>query len=207
MKKILRRRATKRRRRCTNIMIAMIGGVVMKVDMNLVTKASSGDRDAFGELYNSCYKDLYKFALYTLGNADDAADVVSDTFVDIWRGLPKLREPEAFSSWVFRILSIHCKREIGTLIKKRNTFDIDDLIETPSDGSSVEEDISESAALAYAMAQLEPDERMIVVLSVLHGYTNREIADMMGKPQGTISSKLHRTYAKLREMLGGESNA
>lgn len=81
-------------------MIAMIGGVVMKVDMNLVTKASSGDRDAFGELYNSCYKDLYKFALYTLGNADDAADVVSDTFVDIWRGLPKLREPEAFSSWV-----------------------------------------------------------------------------------------------------------
>ena len=158
----------------------------MKVDMNLVTKASSGDRDAFGELYNSCYKDLYKFALYTLGNADDAADVVSDTFVDIWRGLPKLREPEAFSSWVFRILSIHCKREIG---------------------SSVEEDISESAALAYAMAQLEPDERMIVVLSVLHGYTNREIADMMGKPQGTISSKLHRTYAKLREMLGGESNA
>lgn len=179
----------------------------MKVDMNLVTKASSGDRDAFGELYNSCYKDLYKFALYTLGNADDAADVVSDTFVDIWRGLPKLREPEAFSSWVFRILSIHCKREIGTLIKKRNTFDIDDLIETPSDGSSVEEDISEFAALAYAMAQLEPDERMIVVLSVLHGYTNREIADMMGKPQGTISSKLHRTYAKLREMLGGESNA
>lgn len=180
----------------------------MKVDMDLIAKASSGDRNAFGELYNFCYKDLYKFALYTLGNADDAADVVSDTFVDIWRGLPKLREPEAFSSWAFRILSVHCKREIGTIIKKRSTFNIDDLIETPSDESgSVEEDISESAALAAAMAQLEPEERMIVVLSVLHGYTNREIAEMTGKPQGTISSKLHRTYAKLREMLGGESNA
>ena len=50
------------------------------------------------------------------------------------------------------------------------------------------------------------EERMIVVLSVLHGYTNREIANMLGKPQGTISSKLHRTYAKLREMLGGEND-
>ncbi len=180
----------------------------MKVDTELVTKASSGDKNAFGELYGLCYKDLYKFALYTLGNADDAADVVSDTFVDIWRGLPKLREPEAFSSWAFRILSIHCKHEIGALMKKRSTFNIDDLIETPSDESgNVEEDISESAALAGAMAKLEPEERMVVVLSVLHGYTNREIADMMGKPQGTISSKLHRTYAKLREMLGGESNA
>ena len=204
----MRRRAIKRRRRCTNIMVAMIGGVVMKVDTDLVVKASAGDKDAFGKLYNFCYKDLYKFALYTLGNADDAADVVSDTFVDIWRGISKLREPEAFSSWAFRILSIRCKHEIGAIMKKRTTFNIDDLIETPSDDSkNIEEDISESAALAGAMAKLEAEERMIVVLSALHGYTNREIANMMGNPQGTIGSKLHRTYAKLREMLGGENNA
>ena len=186
----------------------MIGGVVMKVDISMVSKASAGDKDAFSELYSSCYKDLYKFALYTLGSAEDAADAVSDTFVDIWRGISRLREPEAFSSWAFRILSIRCKHEIGVIMKRRGTFNIDDLVETPSDESgNVEEDISESAALADAMAKLEPEERMIVVLSVLHGYTNKEIADMMGKPQGTISSKLHRTYAKLREMLGGESNA
>ena len=57
-----------------------------------------------------------------------------------------------------------------------------------------------------ALSKLDGEERMIVVLSVLHGYTNREIAGMIGKPQGTVSSKLHRTYAKLREMLGGEND-
>ncbi len=44
-------------------MIAMIGGVVMKVDIDLVARASNGDKDAFSDLYYSCYKDLYKFDL------------------------------------------------------------------------------------------------------------------------------------------------
>lgn len=188
-------------------MIAMIGGVVMKVDIDLVAKASAGDKDAFSDLYFSCYQDLYKFALYTLGNSDDAADVVSDVFVEIWKNLPRLREPGAFGSWAFRILSLRCKHEIGSLVKKRSTYNIDDLIETPSEESvNIVEDVAESASLASALSKIDPEDRMIIILSVLHGYTNKEIAELIGRPQGTISSKLHRTYAKLRELLGGEDN-
>jgi DNA-directed RNA polymerase specialized sigma24 family protein len=47
-----------------------------------------------------------------------------------------------------------------------------------------------------------PEERQIVLLSVLEGYTMREIAQMLELPQGTVSSKLHRTLKKLRRMLG-----
>ena len=47
---------------------------------------------------------------------------------------------------------------------------------------------------------------VFAVDSVLKCHKNKEIAEMIGKPQGTVSSKLHRTYAKLREMLGGENN-
>lgn len=179
----------------------------MNVNIDLVAKASKGDAEAFSDLYYSCYQDLYKFALYTLGNSEDAADVVSDVFVDIWKSLPNLREPAAFGSWAFRILSLRCKHEIGNLIKKRNTYNIDDLIETPSEESiSIEEDVAESASLASALSKISPEDRMIVILSVLHGYTNKEIGELLGRPQGTISSKLHRTYSKLRELLGGESN-
>ena len=164
-------------------------------------------KDAFSDIYYSCYKDLYKFALYTIGDSEGAADAVSDTFVELWRGIGKLHEPEAFCPWAFRILSVRCKKEISGIIKKRATYNIDDLIETPTEGSeNIEENISESVSLTSALSKLDGEERMIVILSVLHGYTNREIAEMMGKPQGTISSKLHRTYAKLREMLGGEND-
>lgn len=179
----------------------------MKVNIDLVVRASKGDKDAFSDLYYSCYKDLYKFALYTIGDAEEAADVVSDTFVEIWRGIGKLRDPDSFSPWAFKILSTRCKKEIASIIKRRGIYNIDELIETPKEGSeNIEEDISENASLAAALSKLDGEERMIVVLSVLHGYTNREIAEMIGKPQGTISSKLHRTYAKLREMLGGEND-
>ena len=199
--------ATKRRFFVTNIMIAMIGGVVMKVENELVVRASKGDREAFSELYYSCYQDLYKFALYTIGDAENASDVVADAFVDIWKGIGKLRDADSFSSWAFRILSVRCKVEISNMIKRRGEYNFDDLIETPQIGSeNLEEDIAEGASLAAALSKLEAEERMVVILSVLHGYTNKEIAKMIGKPQGTVSSKLHRTYAKLREMLGGENN-
>ena len=179
----------------------------MKVDIELVVKASKGDKDAFSDLYYSCYKDFYKFAIYTLGDAEDASDAVSDAFVEIWKGIGKIRDASSFSSWAFRILSTRCKLIISEKIKRRATYNIDDLIETPKEGSeNIEEDKSEGASLSAALSKLEGEERMIVVLSVLHGYTNKEIAEMIGKPQGTVSSKLHRTYAKLREMLGGEND-
>ena len=58
--------------------------------------------------------------------------------------------------------------------------------------------VSATAEVRDAMARLAPDERQIVLLSVLEGYTMREIAGMLGLPQGTVSSKLHRTLKKLR---------
>ena len=179
----------------------------MNVGKDTVVNAIKGDKNSFADLYYCCYKDFYNFALYILGNPEDAADVVSDTFVEIWKGIDKLRDPSSFSAWAFRILSTRCKKEIKIIIQKRGTYNIDDLIETPSENSgNIEEDIAESASLASALSKLDSEERMIIVLSVLHGYTNKEIAEMIGKPLGTVGSKLHRTYAKLREMLGGENN-
>lgn len=174
----------------------------MKVERDLVAAAALGDKEAFSKLYYSCYKDFYNFALYTLGNVDDAADVVSETFVEILKGIGKLRDPGAFAPWALKILSIKCKKQISNLIKRRVEFDFDELIEMPFAGSEyIEEEISERANLALALSKLDGEERMILVLSVLHGYTRREIAEMLGKPQGTVASKLYRTFAKLRKMM------
>ena len=60
----------------------------------------------------------------------------------------------------------------------------------------------QSPEVREAMARLNPEERQIVLLSVLEGYTMREIGEILTLPQGTVSSKLHRTLKKLRRMLG-----
>lgn len=171
----------------------------MKVDTQEIRLAKSGDRQAFGRLYEAVALDLYKVALYTLGNREDAEDAVSETFVEAYKGIGGLREAESFRPWIFRILSVRCKRKIGGYIKEKGNIDLEDYIESPEDDTAGG---SRRAELLEALGRLTPEERELVALSVLHGYTMREIAETKELPQGTVSSKLHRTFAKLRTMLG-----
>ena len=79
---------------------------------NLVLVAKKGDKDAFAQLYQHIYKDLYKFAYYVLKDDQDAQDAVSDAVMDAYAGISKLKNPDAFRSWMFKILSAKCKRGV-----------------------------------------------------------------------------------------------
>ena len=164
-----------------------------------VIEAQKGSRAAFGALYESMAGDLYRMALYTLGNPQDAEDAVAETFAEAWKGLKNLREPEAFRSWMFRILSFRCKRKIGRYVAQRREIDLDGYYETAEEAAP--ETATRHAELNEALGTLTVEERSIVLLSVLEGYTLREIAAMLGLPQGTVSSKLSRTLKKLRRQL------
>ena len=79
----------------------------------LVKRAKRGDTAAFAELYGTIYKRLYRFALYTLGNTQDAEDVVSAAVMEAFENIGKLRKEDAFSAWMYRIVANMC--EWGTL--------------------------------------------------------------------------------------------
>ena len=100
-----------------------------------------------------------------------------------------------------RILSIRCKRKIGQYISGRNDLDIDDFLDLSEEGEGVETRSTQKMALLSALETLSPQERQIVALAVVQGYTVRETAEILGAPQGTVSSKLHRTLKKLRAQL------
>ena len=169
----------------------------MEIRQQDIERARNGDREAFGRLYEAVALDLYRMALYTLGDPQDAEDMVAETFLEAWKGIHNLRETDRFRQWMLRILSVRCKRRVARYIQEKGNIDIDDYLEegVPDTGGP-------RAEVRDAMARLAPDERQIVLLSVLEGYTMREIAEMLGLPQGTVSSKLHRTLKKLRQMLG-----
>ena len=81
------------------------------------------------------------------------------------------------------------------------------MLELPGEQSEFAEGIIARTDLSKAMALLSEEERMIVELSVLEGYTAREIAGIMDSPQGTVSSKLFRAFKKMRKYLeGGKQN-
>lgn len=173
----------------------------MVVDVNAVRQARLGDKESFAQVYQQVAEDLYRVALYSLGNAHDAQDVVSETFMEAYKGIHNLRDENSFKPWIMRILSIRCKRKIGQYISARNETDIDELLGLSDEGASVEELSTQKIALLRALETLAPQERQIIALAVVQGYTVRETAEILGAPQGTVSSKLHRALKKLRALL------
>ena len=178
----------------------MVGEPVV-IDISKVEAARQGDKDCFAQVYESIASDLYKVALYTLGNAYDAEDVVSETFIEAYRGITNLRDASSFKPWMMKILSIRCKRKVTEYVKHKNTFDIENFTATLSDEADLSAEVSQQVTVVSALGRLSAQEREIIALSVLQGYTTKEIAAILGSPQGTISSKLHRSLAKLRKML------
>lgn len=173
----------------------------MKISTKTVESARNGDKESFAALYDSVKDDLYKLALYNLGNSHDAEDAVSETFVEAYKGIAGLRDPASFKAWIMRILYIRCKRKVADYIKDRNQLDIEEMVDLTDEKDDMEGSVSEKFTVSSALNLLNSDEKNIVILSVLHGYTTKEISKIMNIPHGTVSSKLYRTYGKLRKIL------
>ncbi|MCR5600085.1 MAG: sigma-70 family RNA polymerase sigma factor [Ruminococcus sp.] len=161
-----------------------------------VQLAREGSTDAFARLYSTVYEDLYHIALYSLRNSHDAADAVSDTVMDAFCSIKKLRKPEKFRSWIMTILAAKIKR------KQRSYFEPNDEL---SDDSPLSENFSfESVELREAVDRLDSESRLLLSMSVLGGYSSDEISALCGIKSSTVRSKLTRIKQRLRLELTPE---
>lgn len=172
------------------------------MDTDLIAKAKAGDQKSFCDLYEAVAPNLYRTALYTLGNSHDAEDVVAETFVEAINCIKKLRDNSAFNAWIFKILSIRCKRKMKEYTHRRQQFDIDEIAEI-ADENDLSKDVTQRADLLKALSKLTASEREIVFLASVEGYTTKEISQILGCPHGTVSSKLFRSLKKLRNLIEG----
>ena len=145
-----------------------------------VQRAAAGDAAAFGVLYEQVYTDLYRYALYALGSREEAEDAVQETALEAFRGLHGLRQPDAFRGWMFTILSARCNRHIRGLIRRREETDLDACPLACPDFAG---DRDTALRLRAAIADLGPEDRRLVLLSVVGGYSGKEIAALLGRPE------------------------
>ena len=133
-----------------------------------------------------------------------AEDAVQETALEAFRGLHGLRQPDAFRGWMFTILSARCNRHIRGLIRRREETDLDACPLACPDFAGDRDTV---LRLRAAIADLGPEDRRLVLLSVVGGYSGKEIAALLGRPEGTLRSRLHRTLKKLRALLPEEEPA
>ena len=155
-----------------------------------VKLAKKGDTLAFSRLYETVYKDLYHIALYSLKSSHDASDVVSDTVLDAFCSIDKLKEPEKFRNWIMKILSAKIKR------KQKEYFN--ETEEIGDDFPDISDFDYDSVELKEALDKLDSQSRMMLSMSVLGGYTSDEISEMCEIKSGTVRSRLSRIKEKLR---------
>lgn len=155
-----------------------------------VKLARKGDRDAFARLYSIVYKDMYHIALFSLRNQSDACDAVSETVLDAFSSIGKLKDEKAFRSWIMQILSAKIRK------KQREYYSSGEEL---SDENIPAVDFDcESTELKDALDKLDDSSRLILSMAVLEGYTSDEIAKSCGVKAGTIRSRLSRIKERLR---------
>lgn len=136
---------------------------------------------------------LFRVAYTILHNHEDCADALQDALEKAWRKKDSIRNPEAFRSWMVRII-INCSRD--TLRRRKLTF------------ISLDENIPAPEVVDYQLAdtlkRLDEGLRLPIVLHYMENLSVAEIAQTMRLPQGTIRNRLHRGREKLAKLYHEE---
>jgi RNA polymerase sigma-70 factor, ECF subfamily len=150
---------------------------------------------------------LYNFALRMTGDADDADDLVQETYLKAFRFFDKFEKGTNAKAWLFRILKNSYINEYRKVKKEPNKVDYDDIENfyeniKSSDVKSnhMVEDVFNNLLddeISTAISSLPEDFRTVIILSDIEGFTYEEIADFVDCPIGTVRSRLHRA----RKML------
>ena len=157
------------------------------------------DAVAFAGMYETIYRDLYRFALCMMRNPQDAEDAVSESVIQGFEKIGSLRNEGAFKSWMFSILSNVCRRKLKRMARQQAAAA--EYYEDIPDGSA-EDRMEVGLDVRRAFAVLTEEEQMIVGLSVFGGYASGEIAKLMSSKDGTVRSKRSRALGKMSVALG-----
>ena len=163
-----------------------------------IEQAIEGDLTAFGKIYECIYKEMYRYAYFMLGDVHDAEDVVSETVMDMYTGLKKLKKKDSFKSWAFTILTNKCRKMRKTYTQKQLSLE-DENVNQELIGK--EKDFALCMDMEKAMQVLKAEEKAVVLLSVISGYTSEEVGKILKLKPGTVRSKLQRSLEKMRKKL------
>ncbi|MBR5497118.1 MAG: RNA polymerase sigma factor [Clostridia bacterium] len=167
------------------------------IDDGLIEKISTGDTDAFRELYETASKSVYGFALSILKNSCDAEDVLQETFIRVFTYASSYTAKGKPMAWILRITR---NLAVAKLREKSKNAEYDDGQSEKIDFSTVT-NIEKRLLLEKIFEILTDDEKQIVVLHCVSGLKYREISDILSCPLNTVISKYHRAIKKLRNGL------
>jgi RNA polymerase sigma-70 factor (ECF subfamily) len=184
---------------------------------DLVREAASGDRDAMERLLIRAQEVAYRFSLLVCGHPQDAEDVMQDALLKTYRYVSRIKEPEAFRTWLYTTVRNACRmkrrRRVGepshlTSIEQGASSGDGEARPVEVEGHArpadqIMIDAWVSGRLRHALKALPSSYRMIVVLREMEGLSTREVANVAGISEANVKTRLHRARVMLRRALEG----
>ena len=182
----------------------MAGWIPVVLGQDTLDRFRAGDPDAVREVYREYGRMVFAVAQRVLGDRTLAEEAAQQAFVQAWRGAGSFDPSRELGPWLATItrrvaIDVH-RREA-----RRASSSLDEV--PPADAAVVSlppsaEAIQETWEVRQAIDDLPPDEREVVRLQHLEGYTQSEVAERLGLPLGTIKSRSHRAHRRLAAQLG-----
>ena len=176
-------------------------------DVALIRRIVEADETALGALYDRWVRSLYSLVLHLLKDADEAEDVVEETFWQAWRKASSYEPSKgAVSTW---LLTIGRRKALDRIrAKKRHKEDPigqdNTFANLPSTALDPSQDMEGSELREHvraALVQLPAEQREVLELGYFKGMSQTEIADATGQPLGTVKTRMRLAMQKLREPL------
>lgn len=179
----------------------------MHTDNELIALSSVGDEQALGELVRRHVDFVYRIALRTTENRDDAEDATQQAFVNAWKAIQMFQSGANFRAWIGRIVRntaidvMRKRREVPFSAYEGTGYETEQFV-VVDDSPSPEARAMERESHTYAhtlLGALSTDDQEIVLLHVSDGLTFREIGDILDTPLHTIKSRYRRALQRLKE--------
>lgn len=169
------------------------------MERELVEHAARGDTEAFAALARLSSNRLFAIAHRILRDHHAAEDVLQQTLITVWDELPRLRDPEKYEAWTYRLVV----RASVAAVRRDPRRAIVSLL--PSDADPVTHDavgqVLDRDVIERGFRRLSADHRAVLVLRHFVGLPLVEIAGILGVPIGTAGSRLHYAARELRAAI------
>lgn len=188
----------------------------MAADEILVKRAQGGDMAAYGELVGRYQDRVYGLSARLLNATEDARDAAQEIFIRVFRALPGFDLRADFATWLYRVATNTCLDMLRRRRRERLRLPPDDepgrQDRLRDDRAGPEEallDKERLQELRRAVADLPEGYRAALVLHHYQRLRYRQVAEILGLPEKTVATRIHRAKLMLKHRLlsGGESGA
>ncbi|MEO9176681.1 MAG: RNA polymerase sigma factor [Gaiellales bacterium] len=173
-------------------------GPIEERERSLIRAAQAGSSAAVDELFRRHWASAHRAAYLIVQDAAAAEDIAQEAFVAALRALDRFDRRRPFGPWLHRIVANRAIDWSRARSARREVSAEDERFEGRHDADPPSRDV------LLALAALPPEQRAVVVLRHLLGYTPGQVARLLELPRGTVNSRLRRALDRLASELGSQ---